>query len=243
MRVCSHGDYIFPPLGHWHPWCDIPLSHSVHGWLLTNTLWTVTVGIPHLSPPCKLKLRPACWVAVSGLAEIWTWLRIPTLKAAYLKLPIFVCCSFASLQHLRSNRDRYRLVSVCSDGAIIVLPHWEIKQQTPWPDIPTQSHYPDTKNNQSLPYSIDVDLSLESDKYQFCNSLVWLARKSNARPSALEVCTLSIQPLRPVNHQYLGSALTVYAQGRFNRLFNTILCCISSYRILCMYVMILYYFG
>ena len=36
---------------------------------------------------------------------------------------------FTSLQHLRSYQDKHRLVTVCTNGDFIVLPHWEI---SPW---------------------------------------------------------------------------------------------------------------
>ena len=43
---------------------------------------------------------------------------------------------FTSLQHLRPYQGRYRLVSVRTHGNFIMLPHWEIRPLTPWPDIP-----------------------------------------------------------------------------------------------------------
>ena len=38
------------------------------------------------------------------------------------------CWSFMSMQHIRSYQDRYRLVTVCTHGDFIVLPHREIRQ-------------------------------------------------------------------------------------------------------------------
>ena len=39
---------------------------------------------------------------------------------------------FMSWQHLRSYQDRYRLVTVHTDGDFIVLPHWESRLLAPW---------------------------------------------------------------------------------------------------------------
>ena len=38
-------------------------------------------------------------------------------------------------------QDGYRILTVCTHGHFIVLPHWEAMSLAPFP---TQSHYPDT---------------------------------------------------------------------------------------------------
>ena len=47
-------------------------------------------------------------------------------------------------QATRSNQDRYRLVTVRTNGNFIVLSYWESRLQAPWPDSTTPFHYPDT---------------------------------------------------------------------------------------------------
>ena len=46
------------------------------------------------------------------------------------------CCSFTSLQHVRSYQDRYRLVTMGTHGDFTVLSQWEIRPPAPWPDVP-----------------------------------------------------------------------------------------------------------
>ena len=44
--------------------------------------------------------------------------------------------TFTFLEHLRSYQDGYRLVKLWAHDDFIVLPYWEIRSLTSWPDIP-----------------------------------------------------------------------------------------------------------
>ena len=57
------------------------------------------------------------------------------------------------------------------------------------PDIPLKLHYPDTELTRLI--LVIPSARLGSDKYQFCESLVWLGQDSNSCPSTQETCDLS----------------------------------------------------
>ena len=93
----------------------------------------------------------------------------------------YVCLLLFYILDLRSCQDVYRLVAVCTRDDFIVLPHWEIRQSVPWPDIPL-SHMILT------PVIILLIPStwLGSDKYQFYKSLAWFDHKFKTTVSPMQ---------------------------------------------------------
>ena len=76
----------------------------------------------------------------------------------------FICFCFTSQQHQRSNQDRYRLMTECTHGDFIVLPHWKTRPSAPWPDSPL-SHIILTLS--PCPILIMPCTELGSDMYKF----------------------------------------------------------------------------
>ena len=86
---------------------------------------------------------------------------------------------------------------------IIVLPHWEIRPLTPWPDIP-QSHYSDTVPTNPCPFLLMQSARLGSeykfDKFYKSFFFVLLGWDSKSQPSSTQdVCALSTWLTRPVH--------------------------------------------
>ena len=88
---------------------------------------------------------------------------------------MFLCCCFASQQHLRPYQDWYPLARVHTHD------HWlysaaplgnQANNTMIW--YPSQSHYPDTEPTSPCPILIMLSTWLGSYKYQFYKSLVWL---------------------------------------------------------------------
>ena len=102
------------------------------------------------------------------------------------------------------------LVTVCTHGNFIVLPHWE----TLLPDwYPTQSHYPDTELTSSCPIILMPSARLGSNKCNICMSLIWLDWDLNSRPSTRETAL----------YQSLHSADSTTASNRYLCVFHDIL--------------------
>ena len=71
---------------------------------------------------------------------------------------------------LATSQDECVFLTVHFHGDFIVPPHWEIRQPPPWPDIPLSPH----------PILLISSTKLESYKYQFDKSLVWLDQWPNS---------------------------------------------------------------
>ena len=71
-------------------------------------------------------------LAIRHPAEITTrvihsqW--VDTNKGCFVEFDVLTTCKVISSLH--------RLVTVCTHGDLIVLPHWEIRLPAPWSDIP-----------------------------------------------------------------------------------------------------------
>ena len=74
--------------------------------------------------------------------------------------------------------DGYRLVTVCTHGDFIMLPHWRTRPLAPWP---IQSHYPITESTSPCPILIMPSTRLGSDKYQFLSHCFDLTRIRKCR--------------------------------------------------------------
>ena len=99
---------------------------------------------------------------------IWTILRSEYGSSAW-GFCLFCCC-FTSYQHLRSDQDRTRIVTVMhTHGNFMVLPHWDTRPQDPWPD-PFSWHWA----NQSLPYPNNAERPASKWQVSILNWLVWL---------------------------------------------------------------------
>ena len=85
-------------------------------------------------------------------------------------------------------------------ATFIVLPHWEIRPEAPWANIPL-SHVPDTELTSLWPILIMPSTILRSDKNKFDKSLVWLDLEPNSQSPSHEARALPIQPLCSVCHK------------------------------------------
>ena len=103
---------------------------------------------------------------------------------------LVVCWSFKSWQHLRSHQDGHRFVTSSPHGEFMGLPHWETRPPAPWPNysIPSWRIYgaaqwetrppaPWPNIPVTLPgYCVNQFITrLDSGKYQFDKSFVWLS--------------------------------------------------------------------
>ena len=75
---------------------------------------------------------------------------------------------YVHMHHLWSYQKGHRLVTLCTHGDFILLPHWGNQATSTMIHYPTRSHYPDTE----LPTVLLPSAKLGSDNYQFCKSFV-----------------------------------------------------------------------
>ena len=83
--------------------------------------------------------------------------------------------SFMTWQNQRSYQDVYRLLPVGTHGDFIVLPHWNIRPQAPWPNITLSWHWA----IRSLPYPNNAERLARRWQVSIFKSLVWFDHGSN----------------------------------------------------------------
>ena len=79
-----------------------------------------------------------------------------------------------------------RLMTVCTHGDFIMLPHWESRPPAPWPDIPLTHIISDTVLTSPCPFLIMLSAWLGSDKYKplshwFDSTSIWRCEVRNPR--------------------------------------------------------------
>ena len=101
------------------------------------------------------------------------------------------CWGSYMLATSRSNQDKYRLVTVCTYGNFIVLPHWGNQASGTMTCYPTQPQISWNWANHSLPYPIDAEYHAKKHvivcQWHYM-SLFWLDQKRipglpHARPA------------------------------------------------------------
>ena len=86
------------------------------------------------------------WLVIVCCWNFRTWQhlrsqRIRRVKVTTKTMVMMVGClvigswGFTSWKHIRSHQNEYKLVTVCTQGDFILLPHWEIRLPAPCPNI------------------------------------------------------------------------------------------------------------
>ena len=134
------------------------------------------------------------WLIGRKAPPMWLIFLFWFVLVATLSSPVLIgCWRFMSLQHLKSYQVRYRLVTAHSWRFYSAAP-LENQAAGIMTQYPIQSHYPDTKVTSPCPILLKVSVRLESDKDQFCMSLVWLDRAPNSWSPERDTRALSILP-------------------------------------------------
>ena len=148
------------------------------------------------------------------------WIVAPLLQIDMFLILILLCCwSLTSWQDLRWYPDRYSLVAVHTQGAFIVLSHWETTMT--W--HPTESHYPVTEPTSTFPILIMLSTWLQSNKWCTYKSLFCLDQGLNPQSTKTgNVCDQLTWPSRLIGELAEQASGHLYSHNRLYITYTTI---------------------